>query len=49
MGKALLQKGDLTGALQQLAKIRRPCQRRDCGEYQELSGQIADFIKNQDS
>ncbi len=49
MGEALLQKGDLTGALQQLAEIRRLCQGRDCGEYQELSGQIADFIKKQDS
>ncbi len=49
MGEALLQKGDLSGALQQLSEIRRLCQGRDCGEYQELSGQIADFIKNQDS
>lgn len=49
MGEALLQKGDLKGALDQLAEIRRLCQGRGCGEYQELSGQIADFINNQDS
>lgn len=49
MGEALLQKGDLEGALDQLAEIRRLCQSRDCGEYRELSGQIADYIKNQDS
>ena len=49
MGEALLQKGDLTGALQQLTEIRRLCQGRDCGEYQDLSGQVADFIKNQAS
>ncbi len=49
MGEALLQKGDLKGALEQLAEIRRLCQGRECGEYQELSGHIADYIKNQDS
>jgi tetratricopeptide (TPR) repeat protein len=49
LGEALLQKGDLKGALDQLAEIRRLCQGRGCGEYQELSGQIADFIRNQDS
>jgi len=49
MGEALLQKGDLKGALDQLAEIRRLCQGRDCGEYQELSGHIADFIRNQQS
>lgn len=49
MGEALLQKGDLKGALDQLAEIRRLCQGRGCGEYQELSGQIAEFINNQDS
>lgn len=49
MGEALLQKGDLEGALHQLSEIRRLCQGRDCGEYQELSGHIADFINNKDS
>ena len=49
MGEALLQKGDLKGALDQLAEIRRLCQSRECGEYQELSGHIADYIRNQSS
>ncbi|WP_419912908.1 tetratricopeptide repeat protein [Hoeflea sp.] len=49
MGEALLQKGDLAGALEQLAEIRRLCNGRDCSEYGELSGQIADYINNQDS
>ncbi len=49
MGEALLQKGDLKGALDQLAEIRRLCQGRGCGEYQELSGHIADFINNRES
>lgn len=49
LGEALLQKGDLKGALDQLAEIRRLCQGRDCGEYRELSGHIADYIRNQDS
>lgn len=49
LGEALLQKGDLTGALQQLSEIRRLCESRACSEYNELSGQIATYIKNQDS
>ena len=48
MGEALLQKGDLAGALEQLAEIRRLCEGRGCSEYNELSGQIAAYIKNQD-
>ncbi|MEX3009498.1 tetratricopeptide repeat protein [Hoeflea sp. TYP-13] len=48
MGEALLQKGDLKGALEQLSEIRRLCEGRGCSEYNELSGQIATYIKNQD-
>ena len=48
MGEALLQKGDLAGALEQLAEIRRLCNGRGCSEYAELSGQIADYINKQD-
>ncbi|MCY6380291.1 tetratricopeptide repeat protein [Hoeflea prorocentri] len=45
MGEALLQKGDLEGALEQLAEIRRLCNGRDCSEYGELSGMIAEYVK----
>ena len=48
MGEALLQKGDLTGALEQLAEIRRLCESRTCSEYNQLSGEIAAYIKKQD-
>lgn len=48
MGEALLQKGDLAGALEQLAEIRRLCESRTCNEYNQLSGEIAAYIKNQD-
>ena len=48
MGEALLQKGDLEGALEQLAEIRRLCESRTCSEYNQLSGEIAAYIKNQD-
>ncbi|MEM6462096.1 MAG: tetratricopeptide repeat protein [Pseudomonadota bacterium] len=48
MGEALLQKGDLTGALEQLAEIRRLCESRSCSEYNQLSGHIADYINQQD-
>lgn len=45
MGEALLQKGDLEGALEQLAEIRRLCNGRGCAEYGELSGMIADYVR----
>jgi tetratricopeptide (TPR) repeat protein len=48
MGEALLQKGDLTGALEQLSEIRRLCESRTCSEYNQLSGQIAVYINNRD-
>ena len=48
MGEALLQKGDLAGALEQLAEIRRLCESRTCSEYNQLSGEIAAYIKNQE-
>ena len=45
MGEALLQKGDLEGALEQLAEIRRLCNGRECAEYSDLSGMIAEYVK----
>ncbi len=48
-GEALLQKGDLKGALEQLATIQKLCSSRDCGEYQQLSGHIANYIRDTES
>lgn len=49
MGEALLQKGDLEGALEQLVEIKRLCKGRGCSEYTDLAGQIAAFVKEQNS
>ncbi len=49
MGEALLQKGDLEGALEQLVEIKRLCKGRGCSEYTDLAGQIAAYVKKQNS
>tara|TARA_R110002126_G_scaffold291724_1_gene455914 strand:+ start:21469 stop:22008 length:540 start_codon:yes stop_codon:yes gene_type:complete len=49
LGEALLQQGDLDGALKQLVEIKRLCKGRSCSEYTDLAGQIADYVKKHNS